>query len=238
MRIARLERRGRLVERGHDDVRGHDRLTPRPRSPLGTARAASSLVDVDDREARGASPARSRRGPGNASRTRRRLPPAARATNAATWRATSSAVGAERADADDGVRRVHVHVRDRREVQVDADRGEVRADRAPPPAASARRRRQRRARSCRGTSCRGRLEPRDVAALLVDRRSAGRRAPRGATRSGPELLPVADVAGEQADPAEPAFEPRAAPSPAPRSPSKPGKMQAAASRSSSTLIPA
>ena len=65
-------------------------------------------------------------------------------------------VGAERADADHRVLRIHVDVGDRREVEVDADRGEVGADRrrdllgqrdVVDDAERAR---------CRGTSCRGR----------------------------------------------------------------------------------
>ena len=103
--IARAQGRGRVVERGHEDVRRHDRLHARldrgaeRRQPVARRRRRRPA-------ARGASPARSRRGRGSASRTRRRPAPAGPSTNARDVPRDERRVGAERADADHRVARV------------------------------------------------------------------------------------------------------------------------------------
>ena len=128
-------------------------------------------------------------------------------TNAATWRATSSGSDAEAAHADDGVARVRVRVRDGREVQVHAGARQLAGDRARDLL------RQRDVVDGAEREVAGvraavlRLEPRHVAALLVDRDQELR--PLGAESRGQrrELLGIADVVGEERDPAEAALEP-------------------------------
>ena len=118
-------------------------------------------------------------------------PPAWRpVTNAATWRATSAGSLAERADADDGVERVRVDVGDRGEVV-----GDPRRRASSPPSAAATDSVSAESSTSPSASAPGtelparRLEPGDVAALLVDRDDRrGRR--RGSTRSAAQLLPV------------------------------------------------
>ena len=107
-------------------------------------------------------------------------------------------VGAEAADPDHRVVRVHVHVRDRREVQVHAGarRARPRSPRRRPLGQldvvdDAERE------IARVGAAADRLEPGDVAALLVDRRR-GRPAPPAAGGQRRELLGVADVVGEEA----------------------------------------
>ena len=101
-------------------------------------------------------------------------------TKAATWRATTCRVGAERAHADDRARRVDQHVGDRREVEVDPDGRQLAADRRP----HAPRQRgvvdRRRARSSRETSSRSR-----------PRAASRRRPPRRSRRSAPAARPAA-----------------------------------------------
>ena len=95
-------------------------------------------------------------------------------TNAETCRRDERLVRAERADADDRVLRVRVDVGDRREVEVDADGRQLGAHRRRHPLREldvvddAER-------PVAGIRASGRrFEPRDVAALLVDRDDAGR----------------------------------------------------------------
>ena len=116
-------------------------------------------------------------------------------------------VGAEAADADHGVARVRVHVRDRREVQVHAGARQLAGDRARDLL------RQRHVVDGAEREVAGvraavlRLEPRHVAALLVDRdQQLGPLGAEGRRQLG-ELLGIADVVGEERDPAEPALEP-------------------------------
>ncbi len=116
-------------------------------------------------------------------------------TNAATCLRDERAVGAERADPDHRVLGVRVDVRDRREVEVDADRRRARLR-----ASAATRSRQLHVVDdaergvARIRAAGPRLEPRDVAALLVDRdeqvrlapsagRPSAREAARGSRRS-------------------------------------------------------
>ena len=116
-------------------------------------------------------------------------------------------VGAEAAHADDRVARVRVRVRDRRQVQVHAGARELAGDRARDLL------RQRHVVDGAEREVAGvraavlRLEPRHVSALLVDRdQELG---PLGAEgcRQLRELPGIADVVGEERDPAEPALEP-------------------------------
>ena len=123
-----IERRRRVVERGHADVRGHDRLRRRRRSRRGTARARPRRRRRAS-AARDASPASVEPWPGKVLRARgdaAALRARARRRRRAARRAAASEPNAR--VADHRVRR-HVHVGDRREVPVDADRGELRGDR-------------------------------------------------------------------------------------------------------------
>ena len=137
-------------------------------------------------------------------------------TKAATCRATSSPSAPNERMPMTGFSRVRVHVRDRREVDVHADRATARPPSPPRPAPSARRRRPRREPRCRGTSFRSRLEPRHVAAFLVDRDEHV--VALGPQRRGQrrELIPALDVPREEDDAAETSFEPAPHPVGAPR----------------------
>ena len=112
-------------------------------------------------------------------------------------------LGTERADADDGVQRIGVHIGDGREVEVDAHLPQLGAHRTGNVSGERR--------VSRGSKCevagvgaaRGRLEPRDVAALLIDgdhelwTLGVERRVQRGQLRSVRNVAPVQD------DPAQP-----------------------------------
>ena len=163
--------------------------------------------------------------------------PAGRSTKAATCRATSSGSAPKRAHADrPGWPGSTSHVRDRREVEVDAGRGELAGDRAA-TAGSARRRRRRRARGCPGTSSRRAASSRrHVAALLVDRdQELG---PLGAQRAGQRARAApgrSTLRAKSTTPPSPSASQRASQSGG-SSPGKPGSRQAAAARASSRLI--
>ena len=116
-------------------------------------------------------------------------------------------VGAEAAHADDGVQGIRVGVRDRGEVQVDARRGQLARDRACDRLG------QRHVVDGAEREVAGvraavlGLEPRHVAALLVDRdQELGPLGAKGARQLG-ELSRIADVVGEEGDPAQPPLEP-------------------------------
>ena len=206
--IDRAERRGQLVERGNEDVRGHDRLH------AGLDRGAERLEAGADvvrrrRAARGASPLRSSPWPGEVLRAGGdALAPAARGRTrrrggrrARRRRRTSGC----RSPGSSGF---DVHVGDGREVEVHADGGEVGADRGRDPLGQLRRRRRRRARRCPGTSCRGAASSRVTSppSSSIPISTSGR-ASRSDAVSVAELLAVADVVGEEADPAEAVLEP-------------------------------
>ena len=132
-------------------------------------------------------------------------------TKAATCLADEPGIRAERPDPDDRVQRIRVHVGDRREVEVDADRGEIGADRGGDLLGevdvvdSAER-------SVPGVRAPvRRLEPRDVAALLVDGHE--KVAALGAQQvvQSPELNAVVDVPRIEHDAPESSREPVANP---------------------------
>ena len=116
-------------------------------------------------------------------------------------------VGAEAAHADDGVPGIGVGVRDRGEIQIDARRGQLARDRACDRLG------QRHVVDGAEREIAGvraavlGLEPRHVAALLVDRdQELGPLGAKGARQLG-ELSRIADVVGEEGDPAQPPLEP-------------------------------
>ena len=127
-------------------------------------------------------------------------------TNAATWRATSSGSAPKLRTPITGLCGIRVRVRDGREVQVHAGAHELARDRRGDllgqlDVVDGAERQVPRVRAAAV-----RLEPGDVAALLVDRDEdvAGLPQPRRQRR---ELSGIADVVGEERDPAEPALEP-------------------------------
>ena len=165
----------------------------------GTSSRATSVVevDVDDRQREVAVLRRCRRGPGSAWRTRRRRPPAARRSRRRRAPATRSRVGAEAAGADHRVVGVAVHVGDRAEVEVDADRGQLRRRSPGRSPGSARGRRRHRAPAARAPGCRSSAcsrvtsPPSSSTAITARGRAARIGAVSAATASGPSavLLP-------------------------------------------------
>ena len=116
-------------------------------------------------------------------------------------------VGAEAAHADDGVQGIGVGVRDRGEIQVDARRGQLACDRACDRLGQRHvvDGAERKVAGVRAAVLG--LEPRHVSALLVDRdQELGPLGAKGARQLG-ELPRIADVVGEEGDPAEPPLEP-------------------------------
>ena len=140
------------------DVRGHDRARPgldgraeRRQLALEQRRARASAVGSARCESASVSP-----WPGKCF-AHAATPALCRpSTNAATCRATSCGSEPNERTPTIGLAGSTQHVGDRREVEVDPDRGQLAADRRARRAASARRRRPRRARRSRGTSCRSR----------------------------------------------------------------------------------
>ncbi len=145
------QRRGRVAERRHADVRRHDR------AHAGVDRGAERLeagLDVagDD----GQLEVRVLLGRAVAGEVLRARGDAGALcvprTNAATCRATSPGSEPNERTPITGFAG-HVHVGDRREVPVHADRSELGRDRSRDGLGQRRRRRRRRAPRCRGTSC-------------------------------------------------------------------------------------
>ena len=187
---------------GTTDVRGHDRRTPAAIAARnGTQRAAASVADRS--AARGASPAPCRRGRGSASRRRRRLPPAARRRT--RRRAARRARGRRRTSGrrSPGCRGFALTSATGARSRLTPTRGELgRRSRAATASVSSTSSTAPERRGCPGYELpRSRLEPRDVAALLVDGDHAARRAGAQPRRSARAAAPRSrDVAGEQARP--------------------------------------
>ena len=194
-------RRGRIAERADDDVRGHDRLD------AGTHRRAERrerrlLERVDDRQLvvrvlRRVAVAGEVLGAG---RDARALKSAHRSRHVPP---DELAVRAERADADDRVERIRVHVRDGRQVQVDSRLAQIRADgggdalRQPDVV-------DRTERGVPGVRAPGRdLEAGHVAALLVDPDEDVAALGAEHARELAELRRALDVPAEEDDSAEP-----------------------------------
>ena len=116
-------------------------------------------------------------------------------------------VGAEAAHADDGVQGIGVGVRDRGEIQIDARRGKLGGDRACDRLGQGHVVHGAQREVARvGAAVLG-LEPRHVPALLVDRdQELGPLGAKGTRQLG-ELSRIADVVGEEGDPAESPLEP-------------------------------
>ena len=199
------DRRGRVVERGHEQVARHHRLdTGLDRGAEGQQRGGEVVADrrqlavrVDGGVAV-AGKVLGARGDTLALRARDEGRHVAR---------HELGVGPEAAHSDHGVARIRVRVRDRRHVQVHAGARELAGDRARDLL------RQRHVvdgpeREVAGVRAAVlRLEPRDVSALLVDRdQQLGPLGSEGC-RQLRELRGIADVVGEEGDPAEPALEP-------------------------------
>ena len=199
----RAERRRSLVERGHDEMCGHHRL--HARSDRGAEREQRRLeVARDDGQAdvrvdggvTVAGEVLRARGDALALRSldeRRHVP------------GHELRIGAEAAHADHRVVGVRVHVGDGREVHVHAAGGEPAGDRGGDVGRQGGVVDDAEREVAGERAAGGRLQPRHVAALLVDREQdvPGLPQPRGQRR---ELLRVADVVGEERDPAEPTLE--------------------------------
>ena len=186
--VRAAERRGRVVDRRHPDVRGHDRLDARlDRGPEGDelARQERLAVDVDRRQLEvgvgAVSPC-----PGKCFAHAATPTAWSPVTNAAACRATSAGSEPNERTPMTGLSLVRVDVGDRSQVEVDAGRGELAADR--------RRHRSRQLdvvhraeREVPGVgAARAGLEPGHVAALLVDpdqRVGASAGSPRSAPRA-------------------------------------------------------
>ena len=120
-------------------------------------------------------------------------------------------VRAERADADHGVVRVRVHVRDRREVEIDSGVGELGAQRRRDALGQldvVHHAERSVARVRASGAC---LETRHVAALLVDGDQHVVALRAEVVRERPQLLSALDVPGVEDDAAEPFGEPAAHP---------------------------
>ena len=113
----------------------------------------------------------------------------------------------ERADPDHRVERVRVHVRDGREVQVHADLGEIRSDRRRHLLGELDVVDGAEGGVSRVGAAGGGLEPRHVAALLVDPDEDGIALRPERSGQGGELLAALDVPREEDDPAEPLPQP-------------------------------
>ena len=111
-------------------------------------------------------------------------------------------VRTEGADADDGVLRVGVHVDHRGEVEVDPDLGQLAADRARNLLREGRVSGSAKGEVARVGAALRRLEPRDVAALLVDRDHELRALRVQLFVQGRQLRPVLDVASIENHPAQ------------------------------------
>ena len=193
-------RGGRVAERPYDDVRGHDRLHAR-----GDGRAERLECDFLDRLDHRKREVRVDRGVAvagevlGARRDTRTLQPA---DEGADVSGDELSVRAERANPDDRVERVRVHVRDGREVEVDPGSSELRAHGRPDALGQvdvvhdAERAVPRVRASGRG------LEPRHVATLLVDRDQQVVALGAQVVRQRAQLLGALDVPCVQDDAAE------------------------------------
>ena len=197
----------RRRRRRHADVRGHDRARRRPRSRPRTAAARARAARRGSRRTDGSSRCESATvspWPGKCL-AQAATPTLCRpSTNGRDVARDQLRVGAERADADDRARRVDEHVGDRREVEVDPDRAPARRRSPRRRAASAPRRRPRRARGCPGyelpLAASSRVTSPPSSSIATSTRPAlGPQ--RGRQRR--HLLAVADVAREEHDAAEP-----------------------------------